>query len=56
MLLGSAVAVEQFFSGGRDMISLRRASLEPKTMWILMLVKQQLHLACNAVDKALGDL
>jgi hypothetical protein len=43
--LGSAVAVERVFSGGRDTISLRRASLHPETIRILMLVKKKLHLA-----------
>jgi hypothetical protein len=41
---GSAVAVERVFSGGRDTISLRRASLRPETIRILMLVKKKLHL------------
>jgi len=39
---GSAVAVERVFSGGRDTISLRRASLQPETVRTLMLVKQRL--------------
>jgi hypothetical protein len=52
---GSAVAVECIFSGGHDTISLQRASLKPETIRILMLVKQRLRLARNAVDKALGD-
>ena len=43
--VGSAVAVKWFFSGGRDTISLRRASLIPDTIWVLMLVKQRLRLA-----------
>ncbi len=42
---GSAVAVERIFSGGRDTISLRRASLKPETIRILMLVKRKLILA-----------
>lgn len=42
---GSAVAVERIFSGGRDTISLRRASLQPNTIRTLMLVKKRLHLA-----------
>jgi len=42
---GSAVAVEQIFSGGRDTISLRRASLQPETIRTLMLLKQQLRLS-----------
>jgi hypothetical protein len=55
MLSGSAVAVEHIFSGGRDTISLRRASLKPETIRILMLVKQRLRLARNAAKRALGD-
>ena len=43
--LGSAVAVERVFSGGRDTISLRRASLKAQTIRVLMLVKRKLHLA-----------
>ena len=42
---GSAVAVECIFSGGRDTISLRRASLIPDTTIVLMLVKHRLRLA-----------
>lgn len=45
LLSGSAVAVERIFSGGRDTISLRRASLNPDTIRVLMLVKQRLRLA-----------
>ena len=41
---GSAVAVEWVFSGGCDTISLRRASLHPETIKVLMLVKKKLHL------------
>ncbi|KAG0695804.1 hypothetical protein DFH29DRAFT_991905 [Suillus ampliporus] len=47
--IGSAVAVECIFSGGRDTISLRRASLQPNTIRTLMLVKQRLRLARNAI-------
>jgi hypothetical protein len=50
--LGSAVAVERIFSGGRDTISLRRASLIPETIQVLMLVKQRLRLARVAFGKA----
>ena len=42
---GSAVAVERIFSGGHDTISLRRASLIPDTIRVLMLVKHRLRLA-----------
>ena len=45
ILLGSAVAVERIFSGGRDTISLRRASLLSDTIRTLMLVKHRLQLA-----------
>lgn len=41
----SAVAVERVFSGGRDTISLRRASLKPETIRVLMLLKHKLHLS-----------
>ncbi|KAF5387134.1 hypothetical protein D9615_002164 [Tricholomella constricta] len=50
---GSAVAVERIFSGGRDNISLRRASLHPETIRVLMLVKKKLHLARAEVNAAL---
>jgi hypothetical protein len=36
--------VERVFSGGRDTISLRRASLKPETIRVLMLVKKKMHL------------
>lgn len=42
---GSAVAVERIFSGGRDTISLRRASLHPDTIRSLMLVKHRVRLS-----------
>ncbi|KAF5337795.1 hypothetical protein D9758_016284 [Tetrapyrgos nigripes] len=51
---GSAVAIERIFSGGRDTISLRRASLKPETIETLMLVKQRVHLARNAVEDLAG--
>ena len=51
--IGSAVAVERIFSGGRDTISLRRASLHANTIRILMLVKKQLHLARMQADTEL---
>jgi predicted PurR-regulated permease PerM len=50
---GSAVAVERVFSGGRDTISLRRASLRPETIKVLMLVKKKLHLARTRSTAAL---
>src|ERR1700677_4554739 len=53
--VGSAVAVERIFSGGRDTISLRRASLQPETIRTLMLVKQRLRLAWTAIQEVLGD-
>ena len=48
---GSAVAVERIFSGGRDTISLRRASLIPDTIRVLMLVKHRLRLVCINLTK-----
>ncbi|KIK76513.1 hypothetical protein PAXRUDRAFT_18158 [Paxillus rubicundulus Ve08.2h10] len=39
---GCSVTVERVFSGGRDTISLRRASLKPGTIRMLMLLKQWL--------------
>ncbi|KAF5317589.1 hypothetical protein D9758_018466 [Tetrapyrgos nigripes] len=41
---GSAVAVERVFSGGRDTISLRRASLHQDTIRMLMIAKNRLLL------------
>jgi hypothetical protein len=45
------VAVERIFSGGRDTISLRRASLKLDTIRVLMLVKQRLQLAQVMLEK-----
>ena len=53
IVLGSAVAVERVFSGGRDTISLRRASLQPETIKVLMLVKMKLHLTRAQATAAL---
>ncbi|KAF8799537.1 hypothetical protein BYT27DRAFT_7120574, partial [Phlegmacium glaucopus] len=50
---GSAVAIEQIFSGGWDTISLCHASLNADTIQILMLVKKQLHLAHTKANAAL---
>ncbi|KJA22731.1 hypothetical protein HYPSUDRAFT_138928, partial [Hypholoma sublateritium FD-334 SS-4] len=47
---GSAVAVERLFSGGRDTIALRRASLHPDTIRILMILKQ--HIRVRESQKA----
>ena len=54
--LGSAVAVERVFSGGRDMISLWHASLQPGTIRTLMMVKQHLRLKRTEIDKRLWTL
>ena len=51
-LLPAAVAIERIFSGECDTISLRRASLIPETIQVLMLVKQRLRLARVAYGKA----
>jgi len=53
---GSAVAVERIFSGGRDTISLRRASLKPETIRMLMLVKRKLILAREGIKSKLRHL
>ncbi|KAJ3980145.1 hypothetical protein F5890DRAFT_1420172 [Lentinula detonsa] len=52
---GSAVAVERVFSGGRDTIALRRASLKPETIRTLMLLKAQLRIARKQVNEILDD-
>jgi hypothetical protein len=41
--------VERIFSGGRDTIGLRRASLKAETIQMLMLVKARLRMARNTV-------
>jgi len=50
-----AVAVECIFSGARDTISLRCASLKPETIRTLMLVKQRLRFARGAIRDIIGD-
>jgi hypothetical protein len=52
----SAVAVERIFSGGRDTISLRRATLKPETIRMLMLVERKLILAREGIKSKLHDL
>ena len=47
IFLGSAVAVERIFSGGRDAVSLRRPSLHSDTIRILMISKHCRHMARN---------
>jgi len=51
--LGSAVAVERIFLGGRDTISLQCASLKANTICVLMLVKKRLHLTRARANAAL---
>jgi hypothetical protein len=53
--LGSAVAIEQIFSGGQDTIGLCQASLKPETIHTLMLIKAHLQMAHTAVIEILGD-
>jgi hypothetical protein len=48
---GSAVAVERVFSGGRDTIRLRRASLKAETIEVLMFVKARLRVAQEVSKK-----
>ena len=54
-VVGSSVAVERIFSGGRDTISLRRASLKPDMIQTLMLLKNRLRLARVVINDMLGD-
>jgi hypothetical protein len=53
-ILGSAVSVERTFSGGRDVISLRRARLTPHTIRAIMLVKHRLMLSRERAKVALS--
>lgn len=48
------MAVEHIFPGAHDTISVRRVSLQPDTIRTLMMVKQRLRLARNAVKEVLG--
>ncbi|KAJ7606516.1 hypothetical protein B0H17DRAFT_967807, partial [Mycena rosella] len=50
-----AVAVERIFSGGRDTIGLRRASLKAETIQTLMFVNARLRLARRAIIDLVGD-
>ncbi|THU79172.1 hypothetical protein K435DRAFT_855863 [Dendrothele bispora CBS 962.96] len=43
------------FSGGRDTVSLRRASLKAETIQALMVVKAELRMARIAIIEILGD-
>lgn len=52
--IGSSVSVERIFSGGRDTISLRRASLSAETIKVLMLLKNRLHVARNTISALLA--
>jgi hypothetical protein len=45
------VAVKQIFSGGRDAIGLRRASLKAETIQTLIFVKGRLRIAREALRK-----
>ncbi|KAJ7027451.1 hypothetical protein C8F04DRAFT_909330, partial [Mycena alexandri] len=51
VVAGSAVAVERVFSGGRDTIGIRRASLKAETIEMLMFVKARLRLAREQAQK-----
>ncbi|KAJ7189767.1 ribonuclease H-like domain-containing protein [Mycena pura] len=51
--LGSAVAVERVFSGGRDTISLRCSRLKPETIRTLMVLKHHLRLRRKSAEDAL---
>jgi hypothetical protein len=52
---GSAVVVECIFSGGRDTIGIRHASLNSETIKTLMVVKARLRMAQTAIIELLGD-
>lgn len=52
--LGSSVAVERIFSGGHDTISLRRASLLPETIRVLMVLKNRLIMARHHINHILN--
>ena len=52
--LGSSVSVERIFSGGRDTISLQRASLSAETIKVLMLLKNRLLVARNTLSALLA--
>ncbi|KZV91465.1 hypothetical protein EXIGLDRAFT_615677, partial [Exidia glandulosa HHB12029] len=49
-LVGSAVAVERIFSGGRDTVGIRRASLSAETIRVLMVLKQALRKARDVIE------
>jgi hAT family C-terminal dimerisation region len=53
--VGSAIAVERVFSGGRDTICLCHARLKADTIHTLMVVKQRLCLARMAIGERTGD-
>lgn len=48
---GSAIAVEQIFSRGRDTIGLRQASLKVETIQTLMFVKARLRVARQELER-----
>ncbi|KAJ7061222.1 ribonuclease H-like domain-containing protein [Mycena amicta] len=52
---GSAVAVERVFSGGRDTIALRRASLKAETIQTLMVLKAHIRLTRKEVIEVLDE-
>jgi hypothetical protein len=53
---GSAVAVEQIFSGGRDTISVRHSRLSASSISCLMLLKHHLCLKREAAIAELKEL
>lgn len=55
-ILGCAVAVERVFSGGRDTISIRRNSLNPSTISMLMTLKAALQLAQKSPSQSISWL
>ena len=52
---GSAVAVKQIFSSGRDTVSMWQSSPKAETICTLLLVKHLVCMMCDAVEEVLGD-
>jgi hAT family C-terminal dimerisation region len=49
---GASVTVERVFSGGRDILGIRRYSLGPETFRVLMILK---HFLKDNMEKYLDD-
>jgi hypothetical protein len=53
--ISEPIRIGDMFLKDRVSISLRRASLQPDTIKTLMMVKQRLRLARNAIKEVLGN-